>query len=195
MLRDSASLRAELRHDEDHPEVRGVPAPLGQDEGRHHPPLDVDRMQRRLNVADFALDLDDQQGLGPGMPGQDVHGPSIGEVVERPLRGRLPAQAPQLRHDRLYQRCMAPIDLAIHSGAPERSGCKGQLDLQDRRHGTNPGNCHQIEPAVFDPPHRLGADSGQGSHVRLPQPASLPLGSDPGADSQIVHKSRMAGAD
>ena len=41
-------------------------------ETRHHAPLHIERVEHVLQVDDFGLDLDNEQGTASGQPGQDV---------------------------------------------------------------------------------------------------------------------------
>ncbi len=65
-----------------------VPAPPGPVAAHHagnNPPFHVEPPEKLVDVPDIRLDLDDEQRLKVGSPGQDVHRAAIAVAVEREL--------------------------------------------------------------------------------------------------------------
>jgi len=110
---DPLALHSQIRqryHDSDELELQ---AHLRLDQARHHATFDVKGTQRVLQVSQIALDFDDEQRPGFGMPGQHIHRPSVAVVIERVFDRRLPTERGQQFDDSFDQGSVAPVDLSL----------------------------------------------------------------------------------
>ena len=172
-----------------------MPAAFDPQGVRSHSPLDIERMKRGLNIAQIALDLDEEQGAAIRMPGRDVHRTAVAVVVERVLGRRLPTQADQPPNHCLDKRGVSPIDLSLDGRAASRSGFEGKLDPGGASHCPGRRDVHLGEMAAFESRDGTSAHPCSCSQVRLPQAESAPLRANPGADPQVVHAASVAGGD
>ena len=189
------ALGSEISQHHHNPDEVELPAILRSNQARNHTTLDVQGMEGLLQVAQVALDFDNEERPGLRIPGQHVHRAAIAVVVERILDHGLPAKPRQPPDHRLDERRMSPIDLSLDRRTPKRPRREWQLDPDGSSNRASHTNGEFRNMTVFDARDCACAHAGQNAQIRLSQPEAAPFRSDPDANSKIVHARRVAPVD
>lgn len=166
MPRHDGSVGGRGRDDDDPGNVLGDPTKLLAHDPRHDAELSRQRGEEVLQIGHRCLHLDDQQDPRARVPGENVDGTSIAEVVEGELGQNFPFGGLQDLDRRVHDRSMGAVKKPI-STASTPPGVDRDDHLEGGRNPPELRKPDRLEPPEFEIRDGLLTDGRPGSHVGL----------------------------
>jgi hypothetical protein len=149
-LGDAVAEGAPVRHGQDHAHDARPPLALTRQEGWHQPRLAIERGQHVLQVVEFGLHLDQEQGSLLRPPSDYVYRAAFTEVAEAVLDRDFPATSREPSNDCFDERSVARVDKARELAAAP-PGFEWHADLESRGDLANRPHRQPIQlPSLHD---------------------------------------------
>ncbi len=171
--------------------VPGSPAALARDFGCQSPPS-IHGAQQLVDVDKLRLELDDEQGPAPRVPGNKIDDASLAEVVERNLGDDVPTGVAEPTRDLLAHRSMAAMQEPIEVAAtPSRDDIDANLEGGSGRPDRAQGG--GIQMAALKQGVSGSRNAGPNSHISPSIVPAQPDAAERQAHPLVIHRSTLSG--